>query len=64
MGTMPRYVRGHRSLVDAIERRVAPFTGLRLAGNSYRGVGIPDAIGRGQAMADEILASANRAFLA
>jgi oxygen-dependent protoporphyrinogen oxidase len=38
---MPQYHVGHVQLVDAIEARVSQLPGIALAGNGYRGVGIP-----------------------
>jgi oxygen-dependent protoporphyrinogen oxidase len=38
---MPQYHVGHVQLVDAIEERVNRIPGIALAGNGYRGVGIP-----------------------
>ncbi|MGE3538117.1 MAG: protoporphyrinogen oxidase [Candidatus Tectimicrobiota bacterium] len=42
--SMPQYHIGHLERIGAIEARVQQFPGLMLAGNAYRGVGIPDAI--------------------
>lgn len=53
---MPTYAIGHRQRVEAIERRLEAIPGLYLAGNSLRGVGIPDAIGSGQRAAAALLA--------
>ena len=44
---MPQYHLGHRTLVDGIEELTAKHRGLELAGNSYRGVGIPACIESG-----------------
>ena len=44
---MPQYHLGHRDLVDRIEKLTANHQGLELAGNSYRGVGIPACIESG-----------------
>lgn len=52
---MPQYLVGHRGRVAAIEDAVRRQPGLDLAGNAYRGVGIPDAIRDGQRAAQEIL---------
>ena len=52
---MPHYHLGHLALVDRIEARVADHPGLALAGNAYRGVGIPDAIHRGEQAAESIV---------
>ena len=41
---MPQYHVGHLARVDAIEALVRKHPRLALAGNAYRGVGIPDAI--------------------
>jgi len=44
---MPQYHLGHLDLVADIERLVTLHSGLELAGNSYRGVGIPACIQSG-----------------
>lgn len=44
---MPQYHVGHVQLVDSIERRVSAHPGLVLAGNAYRGVGIPQCVKAG-----------------
>jgi oxygen-dependent protoporphyrinogen oxidase len=49
---MPQYHVGHLSRVAEVERRLARWPGLALAGNAYRGIGIPDAIRSGEAAAD------------
>lgn len=41
---MPQYHVGHPTRVEAIEQCVASHVGLELAGNAYRGVGIPQCI--------------------
>lgn len=51
---MPRYELGHLDRIDAIEQRTASHPGLHLAGNGYRGVGIPDSILSGQKAAAAI----------
>lgn len=52
---MPQYLLGHRDTVTRLEAKVAALGNVRLAGNSYRGVGIPDAISRGRETADALL---------
>jgi len=49
----PQYDVGHLELVEAIEHRCPP--NLRLAGASYRGLGLPDCIAQGEAAASAIL---------
>lgn len=53
--SMPQYHLGHHSLVDRIEQLVAQQPGLELAGNAYRGVGIPQCIRSGELAAERIL---------
>jgi oxygen-dependent protoporphyrinogen oxidase len=53
--SMPQYHVGHLDLVSQIEARVRLLRGLRLAGNSYGGAGVPDCLRSGEAAADEIL---------
>lgn len=51
---MPQYHLGHVERVTAIERRLDTHRGLALAGNAYRGVGIPDCIHSGECGAERI----------
>jgi len=53
---MPQYHVGHVQLVDAIEKRTADFEGLELAGNAYRGVGIPQCVRSGDTAARRLAA--------
>lgn len=55
-GMMPQYHVGHLDLVAKIEARVASIPGFALAGNAYRGVGIPFCIRSGEQAAESILA--------
>lgn len=52
---MPQYHVGHLDLVGRIEARVEKLAGLELAGNAYRGVGIPFCIRSGQLAAERVL---------
>jgi oxygen-dependent protoporphyrinogen oxidase len=54
---MPQYTLGHVERVAAIESAVASMPGLELAGNAYRGVGIPDCIASGEVAAERVVAS-------
>ena len=49
--SMPEYGLGHLERLREIESRLAGHPGLFLAGNGYRGVGIPDCIQSGEAAA-------------
>ena len=53
--SMPQYEVGHLDRVNEIENEVSKLPGLALAGNAYRGAGIPDCIRSGQVAADSIL---------
>ncbi|MCG2685422.1 MAG: protoporphyrinogen oxidase, partial [Planctomycetales bacterium] len=53
--TMPQYHVGHKELVAEIEAHAAALPNLQLAGNAYRGVGIPDCIHGGELAAERIL---------
>ena len=53
---MPQYHVGHLDRVARIEALTARHSGLALAGNAYRGVGIPDAIQSGESAAERTLA--------
>ena len=52
---MPQYVLGHLERLERIDAGVGRHPGLALAGNAYRGVGIPDVIGSGEAAARAVL---------
>ena len=54
-GAMPQYHLGHGARLARIDRGVASFPGLALAGAAYGGVGIPQVIGSGTAAAARIL---------
>ncbi len=56
-GTMPQYHVGHRQRVERIELRVRRHAGLFLAGNAYRGVGLPDCIHGGEMAAEAALSA-------
>ncbi len=53
--SMPQYRVGHLRLVETMEKQVAQHPGLALAGNAYRGVGIPDCVRSGEAAAELVL---------
>ncbi|MCD4728648.1 MAG: protoporphyrinogen oxidase [Pirellulales bacterium] len=53
--TMPQYHVGHKELVAEIEAHAAALPNLQLAGNAYRGVGIPDCVHGGESAAERIL---------
>ena len=52
---MPQYTLGHLSRVQRVEAGVGRLPGFALAGNMFRGVGIPDCIASGEAAADRLL---------
>ncbi|MFI5086888.1 MAG: protoporphyrinogen oxidase [Terriglobales bacterium] len=54
-GAMAQYVRGHLARVRRIEELRRGIPGLELAGNAYRGIGVPDCIASGQAAAAALL---------
>ena len=53
---MAQYAVGHQERMERIAARVAALPGLRLAGNAYDGIGIPDCIRLGRRAAKELLA--------
>ncbi|MGI8406422.1 MAG: protoporphyrinogen oxidase [Thermomicrobiales bacterium] len=53
---MPQYTLGHLARMRRIEAGVQRLQGFALAGNMFRGVGIPDCIASGEAAADRLLA--------
>jgi oxygen-dependent protoporphyrinogen oxidase len=54
---MAQYAVGHQARARRVAERVAALQGLKLAGNAYDGIGIPDCIRLGRAVARELLAS-------
>ena len=62
MRSMPQYHVGHLDLVATIERELAAFPRLALAGNAYQGVGIPDCIHSGEQAAERVFAASTSAF--
>ena len=54
---MAQYAVGHQERKQRIAERVATLPGLRLAGNAYDGIGIPDCIRLGRQAARELLAA-------
>lgn len=57
--SMPQYHLGHLELVDQIEELAAQCPALELAGNAYRGVGIPDCILSAEQAAERLFSSLN-----
>ena len=53
--SMPQYAVGHLARVEEIETAVSQFSGLTLAGNAYRGAGIPDCIRSGERAAEILM---------
>jgi oxygen-dependent protoporphyrinogen oxidase len=54
---MPQYNLGHPEALRQIEIALERHPGLALAGNGYRGIGIPDCIHSGQMAAEKIVQS-------
>ena len=52
--SMPQYEVGHLDRMNEIDTLVANLPSLALAGNSYRGAGIPDCIRSGEAAAEAL----------
>lgn len=52
---IPQYHVGHRARLDRIDHQLVLLPGLALAGNAYRGIGVPDCITQGRAAADRVL---------
>ncbi|MGA9587981.1 MAG: protoporphyrinogen oxidase [Terracidiphilus sp.] len=56
---MAQYAVGHHDRMKRVKERVATLPGLRLAGNAYDGIGIPDCIRTGRNAAKELMAEAH-----
>ena len=52
--SMPQYEVGHLDRVEKIENATEALPGFALAGNAYRGAGIPDCIKSGEAAAESL----------
>jgi len=53
--SMPQYEVGHLDRVSEIEKLASGLPGLSLAGNAYRGAGIPDCVRSGEAAAEYLI---------
>jgi oxygen-dependent protoporphyrinogen oxidase len=53
---MAQYVVGHLERLQRIEGLLKQWPGLVLAGNAYRGIGVPDCVRSGEAAAQQALA--------
>jgi oxygen-dependent protoporphyrinogen oxidase len=56
-GAMAQYVVGHLERLQRIESRLKQWPGLALAGNAYRGIGVPDCVRSGEIAAQQVLAA-------
>ncbi|MEW5829874.1 MAG: protoporphyrinogen oxidase [Chloroflexota bacterium] len=54
---MPQYNLGHPEKLAQIDAAIEKYPGLALAGNGYRGIGIPDCIHSGELAVEKIIAS-------
>jgi oxygen-dependent protoporphyrinogen oxidase len=52
---MPQYIVGHQARMAEIDVLAGVVPGLSLIGNGYRGLGIPDCIQGGKAVAAKIV---------
>jgi oxygen-dependent protoporphyrinogen oxidase len=57
---MAQYAVGHKQRMTRIDACVAALPGLRLAGNAYDGIGVPDCIRLGRKAARELVAAGAR----
>jgi oxygen-dependent protoporphyrinogen oxidase len=58
---MAQYAVGHQERIARVNAHVAALPGLKLAGNAYDGIGIPDCIRLGRKAAKELVALATGA---
>ena len=56
-GAMAQYSVGHLDRLDRIERLRQTLPGLALAGNGYRGIGVPDCVRSGSEAASTVLSA-------
>lgn len=57
---MPQYHVGYRWLVERVEARATALGAIRLVGNAYHGIGLPDCIHSGETAAESLLAELKR----
>jgi oxygen-dependent protoporphyrinogen oxidase len=57
---MPQYNLGHPELLQRIDGALEKHPGLALAGNGYRGIGIPDCIHSGELAVEKILCAGEK----
>jgi len=57
-GAMAQYTVGHLERLERIESLRKQLPGLALAGNGYRGIGVPDCVRSGEEAAAEVVATA------
>ena len=55
IAAMPQYLVGHPSRLDRIDAELENYPSLALAGNAYRGVGIPQCVRSGRLAAERIV---------
>ena len=55
-GAMAQYTVGHLERLQRIESLLKQLPGLALAGNAYRGIGVPDCVRSGEAAVQQVLA--------
>ena len=55
-GAMAQYIVGHLERLQRIESLLKQLPGLALAGNAYRGIGVPDCVRSGEEAAQQVLA--------
>ena len=60
---MAQYAVGHQARTKRVAERVAALPGLKLAGNAYDGIGIPDCIRLGRAAARELVGASTAVCL-
>ncbi|MCL4475562.1 MAG: protoporphyrinogen oxidase [Nitrospirae bacterium] len=53
---IPQYTIGHQGRLETLERLLARYKGLSLAGNSYRGISVNDCIENSYRLAGELMA--------
>ena len=61
---MPQYNLGHPERLKRLETAIERWPGLALAGNGYRGIGIPDCIHSGELAAETVFINLEPARIA
>ena len=53
--SMPQYNLGHQDIINNLNKIISKYNNLKISGNSFEGIGIPDCIRSGESAAEDIV---------